>query len=72
MRIFVGKGDPICSNCVSFDVDEDHEFWPDIRRWIIREEALDICRTSFSEEEILGCEMVGAPTKLALWLPTTR
>ena len=52
MRIFVAKGDPVASRSVSFDVDEDHEFWPDMQRWIVARRALDICRTVFSKEEV--------------------
>lgn len=52
MRIFVGKGDSVVSRLVTFELDESHEAWPNVRDWIVRRRALDIISTKFSTAEI--------------------
>lgn len=52
MQSFVGKGDPVASDLVTFEIEEAHESWPAVREWIARRKALDVVSTRFSREEI--------------------
>lgn len=52
MSVFVGKGDPVTSGLVAFDVDESHAAWPRLKEWIERRNALDVVSTKFSAAEI--------------------
>jgi hypothetical protein len=37
---------------ISFDLDESHESWPQVQRWIATRRAVDIVGTNFSKREI--------------------
>ena len=58
MSVFVGKGDPIASGLVTFELDESDPRWTVLKEWIVRREVLDIVSTKFSAAEIAKAEWV--------------
>lgn len=40
------------SGMVTFEVDESHEKWPDLKEWTLKRRAVDITRTHFSKKEV--------------------
>jgi hypothetical protein len=51
MAIVVGA-----NGLVTFEVDESHESWPKVQRWISMRRAVDIVSTKFSKQEIAAAQ----------------
>jgi hypothetical protein len=52
---FIGKGNPLTSNFVVFEIAECDPDWPAVRDWIrdsLRGDVLDIVHTTFDEQEL--------------------
>jgi hypothetical protein len=44
------------SGLVTFELDESHDSWPRVRRWIATRRAVDVVRTEFSKQEIANAK----------------
>ena len=55
MGIVVGPGGPV-TRLVTFVVDESHESWPEVQRWIAARRPIDIVSTKFSKQELASAK----------------